>query len=79
MNQTPGTPVADDPAARVDPQRPPAARWADLAFRSFHTRIVVSFLALITLVQVAAFVAVDSAITRSARVADRAGGGRLSQ
>jgi PAS domain S-box-containing protein len=39
-----------------------------MAFRSFQTRIVVSFLVLITLVQVGAFLAVDSAITQSARV-----------
>jgi PAS domain S-box-containing protein len=38
-----------------------------MAFRSFQTRIIVSFLALITLVQVGAFIAVNSAITRSAR------------
>ncbi len=38
-----------------------------MAFRSFQARVIVSFLALITLVQVGAFVAVNSAITRSAR------------
>jgi PAS domain S-box-containing protein len=38
-----------------------------MAFRSFQARIVVSFLVLITLVQVGSFLAVDSAITRSAR------------
>jgi PAS domain S-box-containing protein len=38
-----------------------------VAFRSLQTRIVVSFLALITLVQVGSFIAVNSAITRSAR------------
>ena len=38
-----------------------------MAFRSFQTRIVVSFLVLITLVQVGSFLAVDSAITQSAR------------
>jgi PAS domain S-box-containing protein len=38
-----------------------------VAFRSFQARVIVSFLALITLVQVGAFVAVNSAITRSAR------------
>src|SRR5262249_11680232 len=43
-----------------------------MAFRSFQTRIVVSFFALITLVLVGAFVAVNSAITRSARAYARA-------
>jgi PAS domain S-box-containing protein len=43
-----------------------------VAFRSFQTRIIVSFLALITLVQIGAFIAVNSAITRSARAYARA-------
>src|SRR5437899_10179820 len=38
-----------------------------MAFRSFQTRIVVSFLILITLVQVGTVIAVYSAIQRSAR------------
>jgi PAS domain S-box-containing protein len=38
-----------------------------MAIRSFQTRIIVSFLALITLVQVGALLAVSSAITQSAR------------
>jgi len=38
-----------------------------MAFRSFQTRIVVSFLILITLVQVGSLIAVNSAIERSAR------------
>ena len=38
-----------------------------MAFRTFQRRVVVSFLALITLVQVGALIAVDSAIARSAR------------
>jgi PAS domain S-box-containing protein len=38
-----------------------------MGFRSFQTRIIVSFFALITLVQIGAFIAVNSAITRSAR------------
>ena len=38
-----------------------------MAFRSFQSRVVVSFLILITLVQVGALIAVDSAVGRSAR------------
>ena len=38
-----------------------------MVFRSFQTRVVVAFLALITLVQVGSLIAVDSAIRRSAR------------
>ena len=38
-----------------------------MAFRSFQTRVVVAFLALITLVQVGSLIAVNTAITRSAR------------
>jgi PAS domain S-box-containing protein len=38
-----------------------------MTFQSFRTRIVVSFLMLITLVQVGSFLAVDAAITQSAR------------
>ena len=38
-----------------------------MAFRSFQSRVVVSFLVLITVVQIGALLAVDSAIERSAR------------
>ncbi len=38
-----------------------------MVFRSFQTRVVVAFLALITLVQVGTLLAVNTAITRSAR------------
>ena len=38
-----------------------------MAFRSFQSRVVVSFLLLISLVQIGTFIAVDAAIERSAR------------
>jgi len=38
-----------------------------MSFRSFQTRVVVAFLALITLVQAGTLIAVNTAITRSAR------------
>ena len=40
---------------------------AFMAFRTFQSRVVVSFLVLITLVQIGSLVAVNSAIERSAR------------
>jgi hypothetical protein len=67
VSQAPETPVAGVTTATADSRPVPSSRWVRMAFRSFQTRIVVSFLALITLVQVGAFIAVNSAITRSAR------------